>query len=265
MPIRLHVSEHVVSVEGPNGERDSTRALVALGSEAGRIGIVGVGEDEPELLARLREKQKQPVRGLGARIIAAADDGSERKPLTVVRPFDDAYWDRAWRDLYALRRAEFGHDHEILLIPPLASDTFSPHLVQGLLMYALWTSSVTGRRVWPAFRRPKLELVADPALGQLEYEELVDQLWLLWGKRRVILPADRPVAPPPETRSARIARAAHVVFWLALVASVALSGRFQGSPAAIVAALIAVAAWLARRTLIARSRAERPRRAPANP
>jgi hypothetical protein len=260
--VRLHVSRSAVSVEDPDGWREPTRALVALGIEAGRIGIIGVGEEEAELVERLaRTPPKNPYRGMRAKIIAAS---ASRLPPgakpRVVRPGEDPYWDRTWQDSYALRSADPARSGEVLLIAPLDERSWSPHLVHGLLMYVLWTSPCTRDRIWPEFRRPQIELRPADDLGGLHYQELVDQLRALWGERRVILPEGRPVAPPPPTPTLRAARIAHAVFWVALLGSFLLSRGGKPSVAALIAAGVALVAFLARRVAKARARAELPRR-----
>jgi hypothetical protein len=124
---------------------------------------------------------------------------------------------------YALRSAEPPRANELLLVAPLDEKSFSPHLVHGLLMYVLYTSRHTRQKLWPAFRRPALELRPSRDLRGRDYEELVDQLRALWGKRRVLLPPDLPVGPPPPTRLSTTARISHAVFWLALLASIVLA------------------------------------------
>jgi hypothetical protein len=260
--LRLHVSRSAVSVEDPDGWREPTRALVALGMEGGKIGIIAVGEEEPELLERLaRPVETAPLRGLRAKIVAASAASLPKgaKPR-VVRAGEDPYWDRTWQDSYAMRSADPAHSGEVLLIAPLDEQSWSPHLVHGLLMYVLWTSPCTRDRIWPEFRRPQIELRPADDLVGLHYEELVDQLRALWGVRRVVLPEGRPVAPPPETRMVRTARIAHAVFWVALVGSFLLARGGRPSGAALVAAGVALVAFLARRVAKARARAELPRR-----
>jgi hypothetical protein len=261
-PIRLHVSRNLVSVEGPDRQRESTRALVALGIESGRTGILGVGEDEPELLERLaRPSSGVPLRGLRAQIKArAADKLPVESELRIVKPGQDSYWDRSWQDSYALRSADPARSREVLLIAPLSEDSWSPHLVQGLLMYVLWTSSWTKDKLWPELRRPSIELCPSEDLRGLHYEELVDQLRTLWGKQRVLLPADLPVVEPPATRTVRIARAGHVIFWIALVSSFVIWSIGRASGAGLVSAFVALVAFLVRRAALARAKAELPRR-----
>ena len=256
----LHVSRHRLSLEGPERKIDTTRALLALGVEGRRVGIVGVGESEEELRKRFAQPPKEPlVRGLAAQILAASSEKlpSETRELRIVRPGDDPFWDRIWRDPYALKAGDPTRSREVFLIEPLAEDTWSPHLVQGLLMYVLWSSSATRDKTWPAFRRPKFELRADENLTGLHYEELVDQARSLWGEKRVALPADRPVSPRPQTTLTRVATAAHAVFWIALALSVVLNP----SQLAVVAAGTAVLAFFVRRGAKARATAELPRRA----
>lgn len=255
--IVLHVSRTTIAVQGPDRELDSTRALVALGIEGGRVGIVGVGEDEPTLVERFAKPATDaPLRGLRARIVAAAAaDLPARTEVAVRRPGDDAFWDRIWQDPYAMRTADPSHARELLVIEPLSESSWSPHLVQGLLMYALWTSRSTRHKTWPAFRRPRIELRASDDLEGLHYEELVDQLRSLWGAARVELPPDRRVAPPPTTPLTLTARVSHAVFWAALAGSFVLP-RGVG----VVLAGLAVVAFLVRRVALARARVERPRR-----
>jgi hypothetical protein len=261
-PIRLHISRTAVSIEGPDRARETTRALVALGVEAGRIGIIAVGDDEPELAARFaKPPAAAPARGLRAQIVArAADKLPADKKLRIVRPGDDSYWDRTWQDSYALRSADPTRSRELLLVAPLSEGSWSPHLAQGLLMYALWTGSWTRNRVWPAFRRPQIELCPAEELCGLHYEELVDQLRALWGARRVLLPAKLPVAPPPPTRMVLTARVSHVLFWVALIGSFLLSRGGKPSSAGVIAAAIAIVAFIVRRVALARAKAELPRR-----
>lgn len=256
----LHVSRHRLSLEGPERKIETTRALLALGVEGRRVGIVAVGESEEELRKRFAEPPKEPlVRGLAAQILAASSEklANDEKELRIVRPGDDPFWDRVWRDPYALKAGDPTRSREVFLLEPLSEESWSPHLAQGLLMYVLWSGSATRDKTWPAFRRPTLELRADENLSGLHYEELVDQARMLWGEKRITLPADRPVGPRPQTTLTRVAQGAHAVFWIALVASVVLNP----SQFAVVAAGAAVVAFFVRRGAKARATAELPRRA----
>jgi hypothetical protein len=259
--IRLHVSRTTISVEDPDGWREPTRALVALGIEGGKVGIVAVGEEGPAVAERIASQPQTPLRGMRAKIVAASANALPPgvKPR-IVRPGEDPFWDRTWQDRYAMRSADPTHSGELLLIEPLAEKSWSPHLAQGLLMYVLWTSPYTKDRIWPAFRRPRIELRPADDLRGLHYEELVDELQALWGERRVSLPADRQVSPPPRTTLVRMAHGAHILFWVALIGSFLLSRGGKPSTPALLAAVIALIAFLARRVARARARAELPRR-----
>jgi hypothetical protein len=261
----LHVTRKAVSIEGPDHERETTRALVALRSEGGRLGIVSVGEEEAELRQRLAEaRDDSPLRGLRARILAAsATEPAKDAPLRVLGPGEDPFWDSAWQDPYALRTGDPSRSRELLLIAPLSEASWSPHLAQGLLMYVLWTSPWTRDKTWPAFRRPPIELRASDDIGGLHYAELVDELRNVWGQERVRLPPGRSVAPPPPTRLQRAARIGGVLFWLALGASFVAANR-GAQTLAVALALVSLGAFLVRRVAAARAKVERPRRLTAS-
>jgi hypothetical protein len=248
-----------VSVEGPRGDRDSTRATVALAVERGRVGIISVGEDEAQLRARLAARPRVVARGIAAQILAAAAARAEERPLRVFSPGADPWWDAKWRSPKALGDADPTREREALLIEPLAETTFSPFLARGLLYYALWTSRFTGDKTWPAFRRPALEVVVDDELRGLQYEELVDELRGIWGHRRLRLP--RPVAPVPLTPARTAYRASRVVFWFAVALAVVLSRQGgQASSVALVFAGVAALAVIVSRVTASRMQFELPRR-----
>lgn len=259
----------MVTVEGPGRRLESTAAVVALTVENGRVGIVGVGENEEELSERL---SKRIEGGIGATVAAKILETARRKmdpidnrePLRLLQPGEDPWWDEKWKDPYSLKKGDESrarNPKEVLVVRPLAVESWSPHLVRGLLMYVLWTSAWTRGKTWPAFRRPRVRLTADGIEGS-DYAELVDQLRSLWGTQRVELPADRPVDPPPPTPLRRAYRASRVVWWLSLGATLILARLASGgspSSASLAAAAVAAVALMVSRVLRARTEVERPR------
>jgi hypothetical protein len=253
------VSRSVVSVEGPQGDRDSTRATVALAVERWRVGIISVGEDESQVRARLAARPRPVARGIAAQILAAAAARAEQRPLRVFSPGEDPWWDERWRTPRALGDADPTREREALLIEPLAETSFSPFLARGLLYYALWTSRFTCDKTWPAFRRPSLELEVNDDLRGLHYEELVDELREIWGQRRLKLA--RPVAPAPLTPARKAYRGSRVVFWFAIALAVVLSRQGgRASSVALVLAGVAAVAVIASRVAASRMQFELPRR-----
>jgi hypothetical protein len=264
---RLLVSRSLISVEGPESQPETTRAVLALAVERGRVGIMAVGEDERKLLTRVTERvAAAPRRGIAGQILAAAAarlDTRAREPR-IVHPGEEPWWDTKWHDPYSMRHGNPGRGHEILVIEPLSEVSFSPHLIRGLLFYVLWTSRWTRDKTWPAFRRPTLQLEVSDDLRGRDYEEVVDQLRSLWGASRVVLPPGRPVSPLPVTPLQIIYRASRIAFWFALALSLALIKPGSDPPmAAVVAAAVAAVAIIARRVSKARLDVELSRRTAA--
>jgi len=264
--LRLHVSRTALTLEGESRQSETTRASVALGVDGWRAGIIAVGKDEAELRAALAEDSPEsPARGLRARIVAAAGRLDVSKPeLRIVRPGDDPWWDRKWKDPYALRKAESSRrqgPRELLIVEPLSPSSWSPHLIHGLLFYVLWSSAWTRGKTWPPFRRPKLMLLASDDFRGLEYEELTDQLRIVWGERRVELPVGREVGPRPVTALQITYRLSRTLWWAALLLALVL-GRPGTEPSseAVIAAAVAALAIMVSRVAGARAQAELPRR-----
>jgi hypothetical protein len=272
--LRLHVTRSAITIQAPEGPSETTRASVALGTEGFRAGILGVGEDETALARRLCEVTANgPQRKWLARKILKAVENRGEDPtpqsepsVHFVRPGEDPYWDAKWRDFKELEQVDLGrpdNPRQVLLVNPLAADSWSPHLTRGMLMYILWTGVLTGHKVWPAFRRPKLELHVAGDFSDLEYAELVDQLRSLWGQGRVQLPPGREVAPRPVTAFSAGYAASRIVVWAALALAFFASMRAGGNTLALVAIGVAGAALLIGRKLKGRSIYELPRRASA--
>lgn len=252
---------------------ESTRAVVALTVDRTRVGIVAVGEEEADVEKRLLDFDAAAKQGIKAQIVAAAEKRlgtttEEAQPkIRFFRPGDDAWWDEKWQDPYSLRHGDPRRSEsprEVLMVEPLHRESWSPHLIRGLLMYVLYTSPRLRGRTWPAFRRPTIELeVADEIQG-IDFEEVVDQLRSLWGPSRVVLAGDRAVSPLPRTRLELIYRVSRGIWWAALASMIVLSqSSLSGSepPAlAIVAALVAAVALFVSRVAKGRHEAERPRR-----
>jgi hypothetical protein len=178
---------------------------------------------------------------------------------------DDPWWDEKWQNAYSLRRGDDrrGRDPvEVFVAEPLSVESWSPHLLRGVLFYVLWTSAWTKGKTWPSFLRPKVELLADGIDG-LHYAELVDQLQSLWGMHRVVLPPGREVEPAPVTKLDIAYSAARVVWWGGLGGMV-LSAFFAATPepggAALIAGAAAALGLTASRVLNARREVELPRR-----
>lgn len=271
----LSVTRSAVTLQGPARESETTRALVALCIDGFRVGIVAVGEDEAELRKQLVREAVKPRGGLLAtKILEQAQkhespDGrqSESDPLRFFRAGEDAYWDRKWQDPHAFRAGDpkrAANPREILLVEPLSASSWSPHLIRGLLMFALWSSSFTRYRTWPPFLRPRVELSAAGDLSDLEYAELVDQLRSLWGERRVALPEGRIVPPQPLTTSRIAYLASRGLGWAALAISALLLVlqriSAQSSNGAVIAAVVAAVAMLVSRAARGRMATELPRR-----
>jgi hypothetical protein len=227
--------------------------------ERGRVGIISVGEDESQVRTRLATRPRLVARGIAAQIVAAAAARTEQRPLRVLSPGEDPWWDEKWRTPKALGDADPTREREALLIEPLAETSFSPFLARGLLYYALWTSRFTCDKTWPAFRRPVLEVVVSDDLCGVQYEELIDELREIWGQGRLKLA--RPVAPVPLTPARRAYRASRVVFWFAVGLAVVLSRQGgRASSVALVLAGVAAVAVIVSRVTASRMRFELPRR-----
>jgi hypothetical protein len=180
-----------------------------------------------------------------------------------VRAGEDSYWDAKWQDFKELDRVDLrrpDNPRQVLVVNPLAADTWSPHLTRGMLMYVLWTGILTGHKVWPPFRRPKLELHVAGDFSDLEYAELVDQLRSLWGQNRVQLPSGREVAPRPVTAYSAGYVASRVVVFAAFALAFFASMRPGGNSLALAAVGVAGGALLIGRKLKGRSTYELPRR-----
>ncbi|HEY6561812.1 MAG TPA: hypothetical protein VI072_31295 [Polyangiaceae bacterium] len=272
--LRLHVTRSAITIQAPEGPGETTRASVALGTEGFRAGILGVGEDETALARRLCDAAASGSqhRWLARKILNAVEkrvgDSTPRSEPSVhfVRPGEDPYWDAKWRDFKTLEQVDLGrpdNPRQVLVVNPLGADTWSPHLTRGMLMYVLWTGILTGHKVWPPFRRPKLELHVAGDFSDLEYAELVDQLRSLWGQNRVQLPPGREVAPRPLTAYSAGYVASRVVVFAAFALAFFSSMRAGGNTLALVAVGVAGAALLIGRKLKGRSIYELPRRGTA--
>jgi hypothetical protein len=267
--VSLNVTRNVLTVHAPSHGSETTRAIVAVCVDGFRVGIMAAGKEEAELRQELeRQPEPAPKRGIRAKILAAAkareDSRSNPDKLQFFRPGEDAWWDRKWQDPDALRagdakRAE--NPRQILLVNPLSAESWSPHFSRGLLMYLLWTSAPTRAKTWPAFRRPKLELHVTRDFSDLEYAELVDQLHSVWGKNRVLLPAEREVPPPPVTVMQVVHRLSRGVFWLAMTFALLINlATGKTSNGVILAVALAAVAVLVRRFARSRMISELPRR-----
>jgi hypothetical protein len=151
---------------------------------------------------------------------------------------------------------------EVLVVEPLAAESWSPHLFRGVLFYVLWTSAWVKGKTWPSFLRPKVELLAEGMDG-LHYAELVDQLQSLWGTNHVVLPAGREVEPAPVTKLDIAYSAARVAWWGGLGGMI-LSAFFAATPEpggpALAAGVVAAIGLMASRVFKARREVELPRR-----
>lgn len=272
--LRLHVTRSAVTLQTPEGPSETTRATVAVGVEGFRAGIIAVGDDEATLARRLAQRVTggKQHKWLARKILSAVETrmpaaASAEPSVRFVRPGEDPFWDAKWQRFEELERVDLSRPddaRQVLLVEPLAADTWSPHLLRGVLMFVLWTSAFTGDKVWPAFRRPKLELHATGDFSDLEYAELVDQLRSLWGQQRIQLLSGRPVSPRPRTLLDVGYTATRVAVWAALLLALFFSLRAgTASWLSIAAATIAGLAVLIGRKLKGRSVYELPRRAHA--
>ena len=270
--LRLHATRSAITLQTPEGPSETTRAVVAIGIEGFRAGIIAVGEEEAALAPRLvrRLASAGQRRWLARKILKAVESRggvpapSEEPSVHFVRAGDDPFWDAKWQNFKELERVDLGRPettNQVLLVNPLAADTWAPHLIRGVLMFMLWTSTFTAHKVWPPFRRPKLELHAAADFSDLEYAELVDQLRSLWGPNRVQLLPEREVAPRPLTALAAGYRATRIVVWTALLIGLFLSLRAGDASSWTLAALgVAGLAQLIGRKLKGLSAYELPRR-----
>jgi hypothetical protein len=269
--LRLHVTRSAITLQAPEGASETTRAVVAVGIEGFRTGIISVGEDEAALARRLAQRPAGTQhKWLARKILKAAETrGSDTTPKTeprmqFVRPGADPFWDAKWQDFKQLEHVDLGRpdtSQQVLLVDPLGADTWSPHLTRGVVMYALWTSTFTAHKVWPPFRRPRLELHVAADFSDLEYAELVDQLRSLWGQKRVVVPPDRQVSPRPLTALAAGYAATRIAVWAALLLALFTSLRADGSTFTLVAVGIAGLALMIGRKLKGLTVYELPRRA----
>ncbi|HMJ12147.1 MAG TPA: hypothetical protein VK524_12070, partial [Polyangiaceae bacterium] len=263
-----------ITLQGPDGPSETTRAIVALGMEGFRAGILAVGDDEPSLARKLSAAGPKPRhKWLARQILNAVEtrmpssEAASAPALRFLRPGEDPFWDAKWQNWKELpqsdlKRAE--NPREIFLVEPLARETWAPHLIHGALMFVLWTSEFTSTKLAPAFRRPKLELHAASDLSELEYAELVDQLHSLWGKRRIQLLPGHEVSPRPLTPLVIGYIASRVFVWLALLVALYFTQRGDvPSSAALIAASLAGAAVLIGRRIKGRAVYELPRRTSA--
>jgi hypothetical protein len=270
--LRLNVTRHAITFQGPNRETETTRAVVALCVDGWRVGITAVGETEAEIEARFHAQPVKPIGGLFLKLIAGTKRSQQlseslhhRPPLRFIRAGEDAWWDSKWQDPYALRGSDSRRSQEtreILLLEPLSEQSWSPHLIRGLFMYVLWTSAFTRDKLWPRFQRPKIELHAAPDLAGLHYAELVDQVRSLWGPKRVALPPGREVEPLPRTKLQTVYRVSRSMWWAALAFALLLHhSAGEPPPLAVLFAAVAVIAIIVSRVAKGRMDAELPRRA----
>jgi hypothetical protein len=269
--LRLRISRTVVVLEGPDRTLESTPAVVALTVERGRVGICSVGETDEQLRERLtRELDAVGRNPLAARLAREAEHRARgsvpRAPrMQLVRPGEDPWWDRRIVDPYALRSGEHRRSHdprEIFIVHPLAEDTWSPHLIRGLLVYVFWASPWTRMRTWPPFLRPHVELVIADDIAGVDRAELVDTIRALWGGSRVRLPPGQAVGPLPLTRL-RVSYVVSRALWWAAAVTMLVAAHPEPGPPAVVAGVIAAAALFTSRVLRARLEADRPRRSDA--
>ncbi len=270
--LRLHATRSAITLQTPEGPSETTRALVAVGIEGFRAGIIAVGEEEAALTRQLSQRPAAATqrKWLARKILKAVETrggevSAKREPsLEFVRPGADPFWDAKWQSFKELERVDLGRpdtSHQVLLVEPLAASTWSPHLTRGVLMFLLWTSTMTGHKVWPSFRRPKLELHVTADFSDLEYAELVDQLRSLWGQKRVQLSPGRQVPPRPLTALAAGYAASRIAVWAALLLALFSSLRGDGSQFTLVAVGVAGLALMLGRKLKGLTAYELPRRA----
>lgn len=267
--LRLIVSRSTVVLERTSRRLETTRALVALAVERGRVGIIAVGETESELAKRLSVTvPPEGVRGVAEKILLAAAKNPEiaEPELRFVHPGEDAWWDEKFKDPYSLRHGDASraqNSRQIFLVAPLSEESWSPHLLRGVMLYVLWTSAATRGKTWPAFLRPKIQIEVAPEISGLHYAELVDQLRSLWGARRIVLPTGKEVDDPPMTPLRLAHRISRVVWIGALVVMVAVAQAAPGPEPhgiAVIAAVVLALGLMASRVLKARTEAELPRR-----
>ena len=183
--ITVRVSREWVEVVG-EGIQHRSGTLLTFAAQRGRALIARVGETEAEVRADMA---------------ALKQNGALPASFRVLLPGQDAWWDAqtAWPPRADKPAQTAPDESEILLFNPLASATWWPHAISGLVRYVLATSSSNGLRWlrWPLLR-PKLTLELASDFSSVERAELLDVFEEAWGRSRVQGLADVPrLTQPP--------------------------------------------------------------------
>jgi hypothetical protein len=263
------MSRSVVSLSKGGIERESYRATIGLTVDGGKVGICSAAETEAEMLERMSQVVEPITRRIVARALVreaekrSGDTDALTPKLAIVRPGEDPWWDRRIHDPDSLRSGEHRRSHdprEILVLNPLAPETFSPYLIRGLLVYVFWTATLTRSRVHFRPLHPKLSLEIASDIEGVDRAEVVDTVRHLWGAERVVLPPGEDIPPLPRTRDESIYRALRALWWLS-AATMLIAAYPEPGPVAVIAGVVAAVSLFTSRVLRGRLDIARPRRA----